>query len=112
MDLPLTKRDPDRIAARIVELGDDWADRDAAASQLEEARKSILAAATMSAEGRSHAERETVALASPGYREHVRAMVEARREATRARVRYDSMRLWVDLIRSKESTARAEMALR
>lgn len=104
--------DPNVLRTRYVELGEDWADKDAAASMLEESKKSVLSELTLSADGKSMAEREAIALASQGYKEHVRKMVEARRVANRAKVNYDAAKTWVDLARTLESSRRAEMTLR
>lgn len=112
MDMPLARLDPNKLRAKIVQLGEDYADKDAAANHLEESRKSLLAALMLSAAGKSQAEREMHALASEGYREHVKQMVDARRDAVKARVRYDAAKTWVEMVRSIESTKRAEMQIR
>ena len=54
---------------------------------------------------------EKAAYASEKYYTHINAMVEARREANRARVRYDSLRVYAELRRTTEATRRAEMQL-
>ena len=40
---PLSALNPDRLHARIVVLGETWAELDGAASLLEETRKTLLA---------------------------------------------------------------------
>ena len=112
MPTPLSSLDPDHLYQRLVALGHEWSDADAAASALEETRKSVLAEVKLSCEGKTVAEREAQALAGVGYRDHVAAMVEARRKANRARVNYNVALVWADVVRSKEATARAEMTLR
>lgn len=102
---------PDVLARRMVEAGEEWADKDAAASLLEETRKSLLAELMTGRDGSVNA-REIEALASPTYRLHVTNMVTARRDANRARVRYDGIKVLAELRRSAESTKRAEMTLR
>lgn len=104
--------DADQIYTALIKAGEDWADMDAAATLLEEARKSVLADLKLKAPGTSDAARETYALADPSYTAFVRGMVEARRVANRARVRYDSGKTLSELRRSEESTRRAEMVLR
>jgi hypothetical protein len=104
--------DPDVLRVRYVELGTDWADKDAAANLLEESKKSVLAELLLNSDGKSVAEREAIALASQGYRQHVTKMVEARRVANRARVNLDAARAWFDLARTVEATNRAEMGLK
>lgn len=103
---------PPAIRADIVSLGEEWADRDAAASLLEETRKSILADIINRTPGSSYAARESVALADPEYRQHLTSMVECRRLANRARVAHDASKIEADMMRSAEATRRAEINLR
>lgn len=104
--------DPDQTAYELEQRGMTWADANAAADALEEAKKSILSEYTLKASGRTQGERQDGALASPEYREHLARMVEARRAANRARVRYDSYKVMIELERSRHATERAAMALR
>ena len=104
--------DPERIAHELSERGLTWADTNAAADALEEAKKSVLAQHTLAASGKSIAEREAWALGSEEYREHLTRMVEARRVANRARVKYDVYKTFIELERSRYSTERAAMQLR
>jgi hypothetical protein len=104
--------DPHTLHQKLVDLGEEWSDRDAAASLLEESRKSVLAELTTLAAGKSMAEREANALAADTYREHIKAMVEARRIANRAKVNYDAARAWIDITRTVEATKRQEMGMR
>ena len=107
-------RDPDKITERLIERGESWADLDAAASALEETRKSVLAERMQdhASEAKSMAEREMKALADQTYKDFVTGMVEDRRKANRARVRFDAMKIWVELLRSHEATRRAEASIR
>jgi hypothetical protein len=100
---------PNEIAERMRLAGEDWSDKDAAASLLEEARKSVLAELMNQAQGQSMAAKESEALASPEYREHVESMVIARKEANRAKVKYDTARAWIELVRTAEASKRQEM---
>ena len=106
------KLDSDRAYDALIKSGEEWADKDAAASILEETKKSVLARLKNEAKGKSDAASETLALASPEYEEHVTQMVEARRQANKARVRYDSAKVLAEMRRSEESTRRAEMTFR
>jgi hypothetical protein len=109
-----TPFDPDKFFYQVIGAGNDWSDKNAAADLLEESKKSILAelmnghASTASAQSA----RESLALADPVYRLHITSMVTARKEANRARVKYDAMKMLAELRRSQESTRRAEMSLR
>lgn len=103
--------DAEHIHAALVKTGEEWADLDAAATLLEETKKSVMAKLINEAEGSVNA-REYKALADPEYRRHVEGMVTARKSANKARVRYDSAKTLAELRRSEESTRRAEMSLR
>jgi hypothetical protein len=104
--------DPELIYRQLVGLGENWADAESAASLFEETRKSVLAQLVNTATGNSVSANEYLALAHPEYREHIQGMVEARRQANLARVRYDSGKVLSEMRRSQESTRRAEMTLR
>jgi hypothetical protein len=100
---------PTEIAERMRLAGEEWSDLDAAANMLEESRKSVLAELINQSKGGSIAAKESEALANPAYKLHITNMVNARREANRARVKYDTARAWVELVRTSEATKRAEM---
>jgi hypothetical protein len=100
---------PNEIAERMRLAGEEWSDLDAAANMLEETRKSVLAELMNQSQASSMAARESDALADPAYKLHVTNMVNARKDANRARVRYDTARAWVELVRTSEATKRAEM---
>lgn len=104
--------DPDKMYERIVQAGEQWADAEAAASLLEETRKSVLAKLMSEADSPTNAGKEMQALASDDYADFVDGMVKARAMANKARVRYDSAKILSELRRSQESTKRAEMGLR
>ena len=100
---------PNEIAERMRLAGEEWSDLDAAANMLEETRKSVLAELVNQSKGGSIAAKESEALANPAYKLHLTNMVNARREANRARVKYDTSKMWVELVRTSEATKRQEM---
>ncbi|MFO0271515.1 MAG: hypothetical protein ACK53W_13390 [Gemmatimonadota bacterium] len=102
----------DELIERLRLLGHQWADADAAANLLEDTRKTVLAELMRQVPGKSHYEREMHALSHPTYGEHLRATSEARRKANRARVSYQTEQARIELIRTAESTRRAQMAIR
>jgi len=106
--------DPDRIAAELERLGMEWADKHAAACLLEDTEKAVLAeaAADHRAHCKSQAEAESRARYDRKFTDHVKAMVEARREANRARVRFEAFKAKVELLRTNAATDRAIMSLR
>src|SRR5208282_5421380 len=101
--------DSDAMYKKLLELGLDWADHKAAYQALEEASKSVLAAVTANAGGKSHAAAESDARCSPQYRDHLLSVSAANRAYLRAQVRYDSLKTLIELRRSEESSRRAEM---
>ena len=74
-------------------------------------QNAVLAKLMMKSQAPSVAAREIEAKASPEYTEHVKATQDAMKAALKARVKYDTMRAWVELKRSEEATRRAEMRL-
>jgi hypothetical protein len=104
--------DPDKAYNELVSAGEAWADADAAATLLEETKKSVLAKLMNESTSASIAGKEMFALADPEYRKHIEGMVAARKAATKARVRYDSAKVLAELRRSEESTNRAAMTFR
>lgn len=100
---------PNEVAERMRLAGEEWSDLDAAANMLEETRKSVLAELVNQSKAGSMSAKESEALADPAYKLHVTNMVNARKEANRARVKYDTARAWVELVRTSEATKRAEM---
>lgn len=100
--------DSDKTYAALVKAGDDWADKDAAATLLEETKKTVLAKLKLESDEKSDAARETVALCHPDYQQHLESMTDARKAATKAKVRYDSAKTLAELRRSEEATRRAE----
>lgn len=103
--------DPGRIYQQIIDAGEVWTDCNAAAEMLEENKKSVLAEIMSEKQG-SNPERERQALADAAYRLHLKNMVGARKEANRARVRYDAVRVLAEMRRTQESTRRAEASIR
>jgi hypothetical protein len=105
------KHDPDKVMHKVEQLGLDWADKKAAADEFEETKKSLLARIATNSGESSEAAKERYALASGEYEEHILNMVQAKREANRAKVKYDSAQVWCDFTRSIEATKRTEMKL-
>ena len=109
----MTFLNADKIYAELISAGNAFADTDAAASLLEEAKHSMLSKLTneqmLNTDSRIQAEQN--AKASQTYQDYIAGMVEARRVANRARVRYQAIQTLAELRRSQESTRRQEMRL-
>lgn len=119
----LSELSPDRLAQAVAKAGYSWSELDGAASSLEEAKKTLLAKLTLeymdfgAREGTgagkplTRAEAEVRALADKRYAEFVANMVKARQDSNRARVKYDTGKIYIEMIRSRQATLRAEMNL-
>jgi len=121
----LREFDPRRLTAEVITVGEDWVDKDAAASSLEETKKTLLARLTMEyiANGGTSggvgekpkampvSQAELKALSDVRYEQHLELMVAARQEANRSRVRYDLGRMRLELMRSLQATMRNEMRM-
>jgi multidrug resistance efflux pump len=104
--------DPRELTERLRRAGEEWADLNAAAEVLEETKPILLAQiASTHANAGSMAKAEMLAKADPRYADHVGLMVSARKDANKARVKYDSGKAYVELVRSAEASRRAEMKL-
>lgn len=99
----------EEIYRMIVKDGEDWADKDAAANLFEETTKTVLAELMNGRYENSQAAKESAARVDEKFKTHIESMVEARRLANRAKVKYDGARLLCDLRRTEESTKRAAM---
>lgn len=95
----------------LVRAGEEWADSKSASLALEETQKPLLS--TIAVEfldaGKSAAESERRALADPRYRQHIDAMVKARKQADRAYVRWIAAQAFGDHARTAEATKRVEI---
>ena len=105
---------PDKIFHEVSEAGDDWADKKAAYEALGDNTKSVLADIISNyLDGKmSKGEAEVRAQGSREYKDHLAAVAKARREWLHAQVKYDSLKMLVELRRSQESTRREEMRMR
>lgn len=99
---------PDEIYERLRIAGEEWADNDAAANLLEETKRTLLAELKTGFTG-SDAERERNALATAEYKLHLKNMTAARKTANRSKVRYETGKVWAELMRTKSANMREEM---
>ena len=103
---------PARLAGSIVSRGEMWGDLNGAANLLEETRGTLLAKLLKEHFDQPAWKAEALAKSDPRYEEHIKAMVDARRLADIARVRYDGAKAMGEFVRSAESTRRAEMQMK
>lgn len=101
--------DPTDIYERLVKGGEEWADAQAAAELLEESKKTLVSQLGADSGLSSATAREAYAYAHDDYIDHVQRMVEARKHANKCKVRYDSAKIWAELLRTKNANERAAM---
>jgi len=99
--------DPNEIHEKLVTLGEEWADAQAAAELLEETKKPLLSQLSTECNEQSAAAKEAFALRHPDYRKHIEIQVKARKAANKAKVRFDGAKVWVDLLRTQNANERA-----
>ena len=105
-------KDPAKLAHSIVQRGELWCDCNAAADLLEETKGTLLAKIMKEHLMSPAWKAEALSRADMRFEEHLKAMVDARRLANIARVRYDGAKAMGEFIRSAESTRRAEMQMK
>ena len=108
----MTELTPEKIAEELLKRGHDYADKEAAATLLEETKHTVLAECMADWPEDSNAGAETKSRRDPRFKDHIKAMVEARRQANRSRVSYETMKAYEGLYRTREATKRTEMGLR
>lgn len=98
---------PDDIYKRLMEAGTEWADANAAAELLEETKHTILSQLSSESDEKSIAAKESFARRHPEFIRHLEGMVNARKTANRAKVRYDAAKVWVECKRTESANERA-----
>lgn len=106
--------DPATLARTMFEHGRDWAEANCGADLLEETRRTLRSqiALRFLPDAGSVSKAEMHAEATQEYIDHIKSMVEARKIANIARAQFDADRAFIDLVRSQESSRRAEMSMR
>ena len=108
---PLVDFDPKAIYNAIIKTGEDWADKNSAYQLLKETRDSVrsnLEAGHLKTD-KSAAAAKVLAMADEIYREHVKAMVRAQKEADKAKVRYEATRVLGDMRRTQVSLLKEQV---
>ena len=103
--------DANELYYKLTQAGDDWADKQAAYNVLDDTKNAVLAQLMLKSSATSVAAKEIEAKASKEYTDHVKHTQEAMKLALKAKVNYESIKIWIDLKRSEEATRRAEMKL-
>ena len=103
--------DANELYHKLTQAGDDWADKQASYNVLDDTKNAVLAQLMLKSNATSVAAKEIEAKASKEYTDHVKHTQEAMKLALKAKVNYESIKIWIDLKRSEEATRRAEMKL-
>jgi len=109
----MKKIDSDKIYQKLIDCGSAWADKELAASLLENTVKEAFSEFVVKhkATGLSVAEAEHRAKIEPDYRDYVVGACTARSEATKAKVAYHAAQAWVGAQMDNQATQRQEAKL-
>ena len=109
------KFDPDFLTEELRKRGDEWADKDAAFYALEKSSPDILAECKRKVSSNEEkyvdAKAEMMARCTAEWLEHRELLSQAKREVNFAKVKYTTWQSYLELVRSKEATMRAEIQL-
>ncbi|MGA1532566.1 MAG: hypothetical protein ACO33E_06010 [Aquiluna sp.] len=100
---------PLEIHERLVAAGESWATAQEAAELLEETRKPLISQLGLECSESSAAAKEAYALRHPDYDKHIKMMVKNRAAANKARVRWESAKIYAELLRTQAANERATM---
>lgn len=98
---------------KLSTAGNDWADKKAAATVLESAAKAAHSEAFLEARKKGAAVEEAKATATCdlSYQGALRSQIDAEKARDHARVKYDSIKAWLEMALDANATKRAEMKL-
>src|SRR3954468_22948496 len=88
-----------------------WVDADAAATLLEDTKSAVMAERMLGLGEMAVNKAEALVKASPEWRRHIEAIVNARRAANRLKVQLEYLRMKFQEWSSENATKRAEMRL-
>jgi len=104
--------DPKEVYNKLDDAGQVWVEKNAVACLLEKTEKSELNTLVqdyIKLGSKSNADAESKARADQRTFDHIREMVQARKEAESAKVKYESAKTWFEAMRTQASTMRAEL---
>jgi hypothetical protein len=99
---------------RAEDLGDDWAEKDAAFGMLDDTKKNLEGrlVSPLLDEGIPVTKAVYYAHAKQEYANYIKNLSEAREAKNKASVKYKTYLKWIDLIQTKEANQRAEMKIK
>lgn len=106
--------DANKLSHILSERGKTLASAQSSYKQLEDSEKSILAEYTQRAKhdgAKSIAEAEMTARAATEYREFLDEKAKHRHAYLTAQVNYDTMKVYIDMLRSNQSFEKAQMGM-
>tara|TARA_R110000803_G_scaffold70312_1_gene133089 strand:- start:423 stop:752 length:330 start_codon:yes stop_codon:yes gene_type:complete len=106
--------DATKLATDLGDRGTEWAITQAAFRALEDTEKSVLAEHTqlfLNQGAKSHAVAESKARACPEFVDFLSNKAECRHAYGLATVRYETMKVYIELQRSNQAYERAQMAM-
>ena len=106
--------DPNVLMKRAEDLGDDWAEKDAAFGMLDDTKNNLEGklVSPLLDEGIPVTKAVYYAHAKQEYADYIKNLSEAREARNKASVRYKTYLKWIDLIQTKEANQRAEMKIK
>jgi len=106
--------DPNVLMKRAEDLGDDWAEKDAAFGMLDDTKKNLEGklVSPLLDEGIPVTKAVYYAHAKQEYANYIKNLSEAREAKNKASVKYKTYLKWIDLIQTKEANQRAEMKIK
>jgi len=103
---------PNEIYQKMIDVGEDYADKKAAYNALDRITKSVLADTVNQMTEGSQTAKESLARCHEDYRQHLNLLSNAERDFLRAQVKWITLQELSDNRRTQESTRRAEMTLK
>ena len=104
---PMTEGDNRPWSEQYYDAGQDWADREAAASLLEDTKSAVLAERVAQCGDVPVNRAETTIKASPFWKEHIGKIIEARRQANLAKIKLEFIRMKAWELNNEEANHRA-----
>jgi hypothetical protein len=96
---------------QFAEAGREWAEKESAASMLEDSKSAVMAQNQAALGDMAVNKAEQIVKASPDWLEYITRTVEARREANLAKVNMEAMRMRFAEWQNHEANARTEARL-
>ena len=106
--------DPNVLMKRAEELGDDWAEKDAAFGALDDTKKNLEGklVSPLLDEGMPVTKAVYYAHAKKDYEDYIKELGKARLAKNKSSVKYKTYLKWLDMIQTKEANQRAEMMIK